>query len=188
MKTNKKNVTSALFVAGRSTIDLSNIAKDIRKVAKKAGFIRINGSLNITGFYEHLSGKLPDSFQFHVAQPDEFPDSSYEGLTMPSGEILIREDVYLGATDNIGRDVFTMTHELFHWAVHRKEFGLARADSPIKIYRDPEWQANTGASFILMPKYIVMECDGDIHQLSERCCVSPLAAEVRYKKFKQHNL
>lgn len=57
---------------------------------------------------------------------------------------------------------FTAAHEICHVFFHRKQLGeltMDAIDTSIRLYRDervepfrnPEWQANTGASFLLMP-------------------------------------
>ena len=181
MKMNKSS--SFVHVQPRSTKDIYSIAKTIRKLAKAKGFIRRDTSIDIVGFYEHLAGTI-SSFKWHVAEIDEFPDSTHEGLTKPNGEILILSSVYEGALTGSGRDVFTMAHELFHWMVHRKEFGLARAGVNVKSYRDPEWQANTGASYILMPRGVVKQYLGDAERLAAICRVSVPAAKVRIRKYR----
>ena len=178
---------NALMVAGRSTAKLAESANKIRKLAKASGHIK-NHYLDIAGFFEYLAGTLPDSFKFHVAEAREFPDQSYEGLTLPDGRILIRENVYEGAHDGNGRDRFTMTHELLHWALHRDEFAMARSSATVPTYKDPEWQANTGASLILISDQSVIECCGDTEQLAEVCGVSVPAAIAREKIYSKHKV
>lgn len=174
-----------LFVKPRSTKDLMKCAKNIRSIAGKSGFLD-DHKLDIAGFFETLAGALPDTFKLHIAAADEFPDHTHEGLTMPDGEILIREDIYHGGHNNVPRDRFTMTHELIHWVLHRKEFGLARSQSEVPLFRDPEWQANTGASLALMPTAAVQTCNGSPGTLAQMCGVSIPAAISRLRLYTKY--
>lgn len=181
----KKNSGSVLIVAPRSVEKLAESANNIRKLAKASGHLDKH-YLDIAGFFERLSGKLPDSFQFHVAEARDFPDHTYEGLTFPDGQILIHENVYDGAHEGKGRDRFTMTHELQHWVLHRNEFAWARSSTNMKVFKDPEWQANTGASLTLMSLKSVEKFSGDVEQLADACGVSVPAAEARMRIHSKH--
>ena len=128
---------NALMVAGRSTANLNASAKKVRNIARKGRFIS-GHYLDIANLFEFLMGELPDSFKLHIAKPNEFPNKLYEGLTRSDGQILINENVYDRAHDGIGRDRFTMAHELFHWVLHREEFAMARSTAEVPTYRDPE--------------------------------------------------
>lgn len=66
--------------------------------------------------------------------------------------VRVRESVYLGAIENIPRDVFTIVHELCHVILHGKIYvSFARNGEKVPFYADPEWQANTCAAEILAP-------------------------------------
>lgn len=182
----KKN-EQRIVVSPRSYVNLRDVAKQIRKMARKADYIN-DMCLDVVGFYGYLAGEIPDSFRFHVAEASELPDSSHEGLTKPNGEILIREDVFDGACDGNGRDRFTMVHELEHWFMHRKSFGFARSSQTVPSYKCPEWQANTAASFTLMPTGAVRRSNANPIALAELCEVSPRAAEVRCDIYRKRSI
>lgn len=76
----------------------------------------------------------------------------------------------------LGRYRFTLSHELGHWCLHR-EFLLARSaqlslfetsDAPSVICRagdtaPEEWQANTFASYLLMPEQMIFDAWEEFH-------------------------
>lgn len=182
-----KKSKQRIVVTPRSYNDLHSVSRQIRKVAKKTGYIE-KSVFDVAGFYEYLAAKLPDTFKFHVAEAREFPDESHEGLTKSNGEIMIRRDVYEGALNGNGRDRFTMVHELLHWFIHREDLGLARSSNDVPSYKCPEWQANTGASLALMPTAAVVRSNADPKTLSTLCEVSYMAAEVRCNIYKNRGI
>lgn len=137
-----------------------------------------------------LSDALPD-YTFAVVEKELMGDE--HGLTEPDQQIvLIREDVYVGACEGVGRDRFTMAHELAHLIYHGGNY-LARLDphsmrNPThEKYEDSEWQANAFASELLMPVRVVKDC-ADPEELAERCGVSVQAARVRFKVLRQEGV
>jgi len=176
-----------LIVSPRSNQDLSDFSIQVRHAAKSLGCIT-GHKLDAVGLLEALAARLPDKLMFDVVEAHELPTTDHEGLTKPTGEVLLREDVYEGACDGNGRDVFTVIHELVHWFLHRKDFGMARADAEFKFYTSPEWQANRAASFILMPIEAARECLSDPEKLSDLCGVSLEAAVVRLNILAEKNL
>ena len=106
------------------------------------------------------------------------------GLTDPkNGKIYIREDVYEGACNGVGRDRLTMAHELGHYLMHRDvATGLARVGDgeEIPTYCDPEWQANAFAGEFLMGSEVIKNMS--VREVAERCGVSYQAAGVQKSK------
>ena len=83
------------------------------------------------------------------------------GLTLPTGEILLRESVYNGACYGNGRDRFTVAHELAHGVLHKEQIGFARpVDHNTKIYCNAEWQANEFAGRLLLPDSCIKQHSG----------------------------
>jgi Zn-dependent peptidase ImmA (M78 family) len=104
-----------------------------------------------------------------------------EARTYPSKKlILIREDVYDGACKGVGRDRFTMAHELGHLFLHTDaQFARGESTKPPKIYMDSEWQADTFASgFLVDYKYLKM-CKS-VQDVASLFGVSESAAKCRF--------
>lgn len=78
-------------------------------------------------------------------------------LTLPDNKILkIREDVYELAIQGFPRHLFTIAHEIGHVLFHdNKSISFARTNEKVKIYEDPEWQANTFAAELLVPSCMI---------------------------------
>lgn len=75
-----------------------------------------------------------------------------------------------------------MAHELGHYLMHtRDELVFTRNQIKLKSYEDSEWQANTFASELLMPEYLITK-DDNIFTLMNRFGVSKSAAKVRLNK------
>ncbi|MBB52246.1 MAG: hypothetical protein CMK88_16215 [Pseudomonadales bacterium] len=106
------------------------------------------------------------------------------GLTIPSENVVrLRDDVYLGACDGVGRDRFTAAHELGHYLLHRDvppKYHRA-VSGELKAYVDSEWQANEFAAALLMPAEGVARCQS-LEEVSAKFGVSTLAAETQAKK------
>lgn len=127
---------------------------------------------------------------------EQLPDG-VEGMTWPDGRVIVSEETYRGAALGKGRSRFTIPHEGYHGIQHRSQIRKALYDAGelilyrrqlVKPYQDPEWQANTFASAILMPASMVRELarkEGKLFLVStmaEVFQVSPTAAEVRLTK------
>ena len=137
-----------------------------------------------------LSKHFGDRYQFAVLEEHQMGDS--HGLTDPDQLImLIRKDVYDGACQGVGRDRFTLAHELGHLMLHSGHRYLERIDpnAPRSIpthkkYEDSEWQADTFAAEILMPVHVVKKCATPA-VLSSVAGVSYQAADVRFRVLRQ---
>jgi hypothetical protein len=134
------------------------------------------------------------------ALPNIFPDFALvietsedmgqnHGLTYPDkGVIKLRDDVYINACNNKGRDRLTAAHELGHLLLHR-EIALPRKASPedIEPFRDSEWQASCFGGELLMSYLHVNKCK-DSKDASRLFAVSPEAAEYQWRKFKEDRI
>ncbi len=162
----------------RSKKDIRNKADLIRSIVNELS--ENNDDFPIIEFVEIILPQIFDDFILHIEEAKEMNNN--HGLTdVQAGTIKIREDVYYGACNGNGRDRFTIAHELGHYLLHSKDnLKLARSDSEIKVYENPEWQANTFAAELLMPCSLIAK--GDTKEtLSKRFGVSYSAAEVRLK-------
>jgi len=103
--------------------------------------------------------------KFHIVSEDELRD--YEALTeTQTGDMYMREDIYVRACNGEPRARFTMGHELAHFCLHKNQdqnkrlardgFGappiryLQPGQKILCIY-DPEWQASAFSGEMLMP-------------------------------------
>lgn len=134
-----------------------------------------------------------DRYTFAVLEEELMGDS--HGLTDPDQMVvLIRRDVYDGANRGVGRDRFTMAHELGHLLLHgggryleRPAPGALAMPPTHKKYEDSEWQANAFASELLMPVNIVRQCS-TAAELALLAGVSVQAAEVRISILRQEGV
>ncbi len=87
-----------------------------------------------------------------------------EGMVYPDGRVLLSEETYRGADEEVGRPRFTVAHECYHGMKHSKQIRRALTDvgelvvcrrQNIKPFLDPEWQANAFGGALLMPEEMV---------------------------------
>lgn len=124
---------------------IQSIAMNLRKILN----ISPNEAFPIVKFLEYV---LPQfDYTLEICEPIEMQDKY--AVTLPGEKVLrIREDVYINATRNNPRDLFTIAHEIGHVLFHNTtSIALARSNEKIKTYENPEWQANTFAAELLAP-------------------------------------
>ncbi len=128
-----------------------------------------------------------ENFGFnYLTVPDCSPlfEEDEEAKTdIATGTIYIKESVFIEASHKrYCRAHFTIAHEIGHFVLHRA-LGLisfARTSSPRKPFEDPEWQADTFASELLMP---YEECQNlSPKEIRRKYHVTLLAATTRYNK------
>ncbi|TGM35682.1 ImmA/IrrE family metallo-endopeptidase [Leptospira levettii] len=152
---------------------------------------------------EILEFKLKKEYGFDLAV-EELPEG-VEGYTEMKGRLLVlSESTYCDNDDP--RNRFTQAHEFGHVVLHSREIThrLTENLNAIKTYRkdippykDPECQANTFASCILMPEkpfldLMIENCS--TNDIAAIFGVSYTAAKIRrekledkfYKKFRPH--
>ena len=165
--------------------------RSIKEIRDKAELVRnviqiltktTGDNIDLLRFVENeISDKIDESFNFIVCTEDEMK-SNYGTTYLNENAICIREDVYYRAYEGNSRDLFTIAHELGHLFLHSNQnVKLARSSSEVKIYEDPEWQANTFAAELLMPAKLITKEDSPF-SLMKRFGVSYKAAEIRLKK------
>ena len=117
---------------------------------------------------------------FHV---DIVPDHELDAhaRAYPENHVIrIRESVYDGARRGVGRDRFTVMHEIFHFIWHdREEISLARNPKAVKLYENPEWQADVFAGAFLMPTNLIKGMP--VNQIMVSCGVSRSAAQCQWR-------
>lgn len=111
-----------------------------------------------------------------------------EGLVVAGAKcIKLREDVYEGAWNDVGRDRFTACHELGHYLLHGQVAMARIRDDCQPIYRDAEWQADTFAGGLLMSARHVAQL-GCAEYAAEQCGMTPMAASVMWSKYQKEGL
>ena len=167
-----------ISVAPRSRKELELIANRFRKLC------------NCTQLYFPIVELIeilgePDSFgrvivNNEIVADHEMPEEYAEYAPLIN-TIRIRESVYLGAHRGNGRDRFTLAHELGHAILlGGADCKYSRSQGIIPAYRDPEWQANTLASYLLMPRQLISGMDASTVAL--KCGTSLQAAQIALKK------
>lgn len=136
--------------------------------------------LPIIEIIEFVVPKLISDFTFDIRSKREMKEN--HGQVDPFNRTLsLREDVYEGAIAGNGRDRFTAAHELGHLILHC-DVTLNRSEgTPKHAYTNPEWQANSFASAILMPRPLVERCP-NLRGVISSFGVSREAACVRAQK------
>ncbi len=106
---------------------------------------------DVIRFIEHKLPVFDPKLEFNIVPDKELPDA-YAKAFPGVHRIDVRESVYEAAASGVGRDRFTLCHELGHYILHGPEnISYPRVARKIKAYEDPEWQANTFAGELLAP-------------------------------------
>ena len=163
-------------------------AKSIPLIREEASCVRKALGLglkkvNMIAIIEFILPRLLPSFSYEIRSKKQMGND--EALTYPDKSLIcIREDVYINATNGVGRAQFTLAHEIGHLVMHsnlRGSMAYARNSLSHKIYEDSEWQADTFASEFLMPYSEAMKCP-NASEIAEKFGVSISASETRYRK------
>lgn len=117
-----------------------------------------------------------EGFQYEIVEDRELADAE---ATTASNERLIKisSGCYAKARSGEGRPQFTLAHELGHLLLHcGKPFEMARGT--VKVFADPEWQADCFAGAFLAPASEVKKCRS-VSEIAARFAISKAAANVR---------
>lgn len=128
-------------------------------------------------FVEIILPQIDSSFGFNVVEYGEMTDK-YACYEPKLNVMSVREDVYDCAYKDDPRHRFTLAHEVGHYFLHRDSVILSRSDcnSPVVAYCDPEWQANTFASELLMASHLIVGMD--ISEIQKKCLTSFEASRI----------
>lgn len=126
-------------------------------------------------------------FEYHVLPDnnDRFAENEEANTDMVTGTIYIKESVMVQACKkSSSRAFFTILHELGHYFLHflKADENLIEVEdsAKVKLYCDPEWQADTFTSEFLMPYEECLKLTS--LEISRVYKVSKKAADIRYKK------
>ena len=138
---------------------------------------------DIISLIEKTIPKIDETFNFEYVDSQELEPNTYAYYDPAENTIRVAEDVYVRASNDVGRDRFTLAHEVGHYMLHRNGITFSRATAKTPIYCDPEWQANTFASALLIPRCSTGSMT--IEQIQEECKVSHQAAEIAFQRNSQ---
>ncbi len=173
-------MANQLIARPLSTNDIISFVKIIRKsfnLHKKLDFPVIT-------FVEKILPEIDPQFNYDYLPQNQMPDK-YAYYDNCQNIMVIREDVYDAACNNDGRARFTIAHEIGHYFLHQDGVKLCRMATNEKVvaYLDPEWQANTFASELLMPRHLIAGMSPS--EISTCCKTSFQAASIAYEKAKK---
>lgn len=173
-------MTNQFMAEPLSTNDINEIAFNIRG---RLGFQKCL-YFPIVRFVENILPQIDEDFVFTVEEEQNMTDK-YAYYDHIKNEMVVREDVYEKACAGDGRHRFTVAHELGHYILHRNGVKMCRivGNERIAAYLDPEWQTNTFAGAILMPKSLISGLTAD--EISIKCGTSFQAANIACKKAKK---
>lgn len=171
-----------LLVAPASTRTLWDFAEKVRSV-----FVREDDvCFPIMDVLEFRLPVLEEGFHLDVCSHAEMGPE--EGLVVAGSNcIKLREDVYEGAWNDVGRDRFTACHEFGHYLLHR-QVSMARVrDDNHPVYRDAEWQADSFAGALLMSARHLAQL-GRPETAATQCGMTSMAASVMWSKYQKEGL
>lgn len=133
---------------------------------------------DIIRFVEFILPNIDPTFSYEYVSDCEI-EGLYACYNPLTNTMQISSSVYNAAVDNSGRDRFTIAHEVGHYFLHRNGHTYARIAN-VPTYCNPEWQANTFASMLLVPRGPTKFLD--VNEIQNRCKVSRKAAEIAYMR------
>jgi Zn-dependent peptidase ImmA (M78 family) len=140
----------------------------------------------IMKFLELVMPRLYPRFHYEIVPKDYFPPQKHAETDVVNHIIRIREDIYLGATNELGRDRMTVAHEAAHYmlcVVYGVKFDRVFGDTSVITYQDPEWQATALAGELLCPHHLIKGLSPE--KIARVCGVSEQAALFAYKLWLQ---
>jgi Zn-dependent peptidase ImmA (M78 family) len=167
-----------------STTYIRNIAKLTRMLLDSPNdkFLDVAKALDV------LTDKLAKHNFNYMILPDNDPlfERKEEAKTdVLVGTIYIKESVFNEAAHKrYCRAHYTIAHEIGHFILHRAlntlNFARTSEAGSYKVYENPEWQADTFASELLMPYEQCLELSPQ--EIRRKYHVSKAAANTRYRK------
>lgn len=154
--------------------NLESMAEKFREILGLTNALRID----VISILENALPIIDTEFYLDIV-PDKELDAHARAYP-EDHTIKIRESIYDGARRGNGRDRFTIVHEIFHFIWHDSEgISLARNPEAVKLYENPEWQADVFAGAFLMPSRLIR--GKSVSEVMEECGVSKSAARCQLK-------
>jgi transcriptional regulator with XRE-family HTH domain len=177
-----KRKRKGLLVDAASTRALWDVAERVRSLFVHDDEI----FLPIMDVLEFRLPTVEEGFYLDVCSHSEM--GSEEGLVIAGSNcIKLRQDVYEGAWQDVGRHRFTACHELCHYILHRQVAFPRMRDDSHPIYRDAEWQADTFAGGLLMSRRHLAAL-GSAENAVPKCGMTALAASVMWSKYQKEGI
>jgi len=161
----------------RSKLSIRLIVKQIREILQ----INIDDKVDVIHLLELVICPNLD-ISLHIIEKKDMLDK-YAEYSPVEQAIKIREDVYDRAIEGIGRDRFTISHEIGHIFLHSNNIAMARSNENFPIYYDPEWQANIFAREFLCPLNGISK-DDSVEDISNKYGVSKEVASIQLSEKK----
>lgn len=151
--------------------------REITKCLRSLCGIDEHQEFPVVRFMEFLLEK--HGYIYDICSEEELPRDY--ARTIPAEKILqVRDDVYKEAVNGNTRHIFTIAHEIGHAILHDFDtVSFARADEKVRIYENPEWQANTFAGELIAPADTISELS--IEEIAERYNCSMQVALIQKK-------
>lgn len=142
---------------------------------------------DVVRFVEFFLQEFIPGFTYEYVDQSDLPPGTYAYYDPVNKLMRISIAVYEGAIRGNGRDRFTIAHEIGHCLLHSNELLLCRniENRPLQAFENPEWQANTFASFLLMPPDLIQNLPESV--ISDRCKTSYQAACIAKEKSRALN-
>jgi len=157
--------------------------------------------------YMEVYHQIDKAFVYDILEREIMGNN--HGITFPDKKLMfIREDVYEGAVDGVGRDRLTIAHEFGHLHMHTR-LGMARkslregaylraafsclgaahksAKAETPAFRSSEWQASCFGGELLMSADHIHLCK-DSWDAMQLFGVSLEAADYQWQKFEAEGL
>lgn len=170
-------------VRGMSRKEIRDYANKIRKIFK-IDFLNFIDMPKLLDLISIAFVKLNLNFNYEIREENDqiFEDYEEAFTCMKTGTIYFKKSVIENACRHkYNRGAFTIAHELGHFFLHyfQVDVKLSRIseDESVPIYKDPEWQANTFASELLMPFEQCINLDEQM--IRKKYHVSRQAAKTR---------
>lgn len=125
-------------VEAKSRRDLREIAQSIKRILGIENMFKIPIVQLLDIFCDVF-----DNFSYEIVEDVYMEKGKHAETDVVTGHIKIKESIYIGACNGIGRDRMTIAHEIGHFiTLCVYGFKLSRYfGKNIKMYNDPEWQA-----------------------------------------------
>lgn len=153
----------------------------------------IRHELKVEGTYFPIEAFLESLWSITGVQYDYYADDEWNKLFdkqthafyhLEKKVICIKESVYNGALQGVGRDRFTIAHEISHALLLSDDKSMVyrtTSSDNYRCYTDPEWQADCLAGELLIPYEL---CKGmSIKEIMVACGVSEDAARCQKNKY-----
>jgi Zn-dependent peptidase ImmA (M78 family) len=179
--------SDGFIVAPLSRGDIRERADSVRSTLKITG-----PRFPIVELYEWVLPEIyGDEFLFEILERREMERRfgiGTHGMTYPDhAHIIIREDIYEQACDNVGIARFSMAHEFGHLVLHGGAGMARRVAVTTPLYCNSEWQADSFAGELLVSRAHV-PWDATVDSIARRFKVSHAAARTQWTVFKEEGL